>query len=63
MFGPFVARVFRCKHPCLGEELQHEGIEVQGRAEAFVVKQGEEWIPTDDLVRILTMEHRHRLLG
>jgi hypothetical protein len=56
MFEPFVARVFRCNPPCLGEELQHEGIEVHGRAEAFVVKQGEEGIPADELVRRLTME-------
>lgn len=56
MFGPFVARVFRCKHPWLGEELQHEGIEVHGRAEAVVVKQREEGIPADELVRRVTME-------
>src|SRR3546814_9194894 len=31
--GPFAARVFRCRHPWLGEEFWREGIEVHGRAE------------------------------
>ncbi len=31
--GPFAAKVFRCRHPWLGEEVWREGIEVHGRAE------------------------------
>lgn len=37
--GPFMTRIFRCNLP-VGEEAEHEAIEVHDRAEGVILKQG-----------------------
>jgi putative transposase len=56
--GPFAARVFRCRHPRLGEEVWREPKAGEANAskftdaqKAFVIKQGEEGTPVAEICR------------
>jgi len=56
--GPFAARVFRCRHPWLGEEVWRDPKGGEANAskftdaqKAFVIKQGEEGTPVAEICR------------